>query len=106
MRSYLWQMGFDEGVIRGRAAGLARAVAEGEARFTREICADLARACHPRVATRVLPTILACQQTETLRAWILACKLSDASFVKLVTGEPASPSRARPRRSVPAGKRR
>lgn len=95
MQSYLWQWGVEDGE------------AKGEARASRQICADLTKEFHPRVSRRVLPTILACEQPETLRAWILACpKLSDAAFAKLVTGEPAPPGRARPRRTVPARKRR
>jgi hypothetical protein len=103
MESYLWQWGVED----GEAKGLAEGEAKGEARASRQICADLTKALHPRVSQRVLPAILACEQPETLRAWILAGpKLSDAAFVKLVTGEPAPPGRARPRRSVPARKRR
>jgi predicted transposase YdaD len=119
MQSYLWQWGVEDGQIKGRAQGLAEGKAEGkaegsaegkaegEARASREICADLTQEFHPRVSRRVLPAILRCEQPEALRAWILACpKLSDAAFVKLVTGEFASPSRAKRRRSVPARKRR
>ena len=119
MQSYLWQWGVEDGeakglaegeakgLAEGLAEGEAKGLAEGEARASRQICADLTKEFHPRVSQRVLPTIQACEQPETLRAWILACpKLSDAAFAKLVTGEPAPPGRARPRRSVPARKRR
>jgi predicted transposase YdaD len=94
MQSWLWQMGVDEGEARGRA--------EGEAQAVRRICVDLSRECHPRVAARVLPAIEACDQPETLRAWVLQCpRLSDAEFVTLVTGQPRAS-----RRPVPARKRR
>ena len=97
MQSYLWQWGVDD----------------GEAKAARQICADLAKEFHPRVAKRVLPVIEACEQPETLRAWILQCaKLSDAAFAALVTGDPTSPTPSRTRppsrasRSVSARKGR
>ena len=71
-------------------------VDEGEAKAARQICADLTRSLHSRVAKRVLPLIQACEQPATLRAWILDCpKLSDAAFEALVTGKPTSPKRSR-----------
>jgi hypothetical protein len=103
MQSWLWQMGRDEGE------------AKGEARAVRRICVDLSKECHPRVAARVLPAIEACDEPETLRAWVLHCpKLSDAEYVALVTGTPhvsitrsrtSRPSRAS-RRASHARKRR
>jgi predicted transposase YdaD len=94
MQSWLWQMGRDEGEAKGRA--------EGKAQAARQICIELSRECHPRVAARVLPAIEACDQAETLRAWVLQCpKLSDAEFVALVTGEPL-PSLTRSRTSRPS----
>ncbi len=96
MQSWLWQMGVDEGEAKGRA--------EGEAQAVRRICVDLSRECHPRVAARVLPAIEACDQPETLRAWVLQCpRLSDSEFVTLVRGQPRAPMTRRP---VPARKRR
>ncbi len=94
MQSWLWQMGRDEGRTEGRA--------EGEASALRQVCVDLSKECHSRVAARVLPAIEACDQAETLRAWVLQCpKLSDAEFVTLVTGEPPS-SVTRSRTSRPS----
>jgi predicted transposase YdaD len=103
MQSWLWQMGRDEGEARGRAEGEA----QGEARTLRQICIDLSKECHPRVASRVLPAIEACEQPETLRAWVLQCpKLSDAEFVTLVTGQPhASITRSRTSRPSRASRR-
>jgi predicted transposase YdaD len=102
MQSWLWQMGRDEGEARGRAEGKAEGKAEGEAQAARQICIDLSRECHPRVAARVLPAIEACDRPETLRAWVLQCpKLSDAQFATLVTGEPL-PSLTRSRTSRPS----
>jgi predicted transposase YdaD len=119
MESYLWQMGVEEGEAKGLAQGEAKGLAKGEAKglakgeakAARQICADLAKAFHPRVAKRVVPVIQACEQPERLRAWILECpKLSDAAFVALVTGKPAPSTRSRTsrpsRRSVPARKGR
>ncbi len=94
MQSWLWQMGRDEGEARGRA--------EGEARAARRICVDLAKECHPRVAPRLLRAIEACDELETLRAWILQCpRLSDAEYVALVSGQPA-PAVTRSRTSRPS----
>jgi predicted transposase YdaD len=103
MQSWLWQMGRDEGEARGRAEGEA----QGEARTLRQICMDLSKECHSRVAARVLPAIEACEQPETLRAWVLQCpKLSDAEFVTLVTGQPhASITRSRTSRPSRASRR-
>jgi len=100
MESFLWQMGLDEGQAKGRSEGQAKGRAEGETagatNAARQICADLAKALHPRVAKRVLPVIQTCDQAETLRAWILECsKLSDAAFAALVTGKPSPPRRSR-----------
>jgi hypothetical protein len=82
MQSWLWQLGRDEGEAAGRA--------EGEARALRRVCADLAKELHPRVAARVLPAIDACDQPETLRAWILQCpRLTAPDFAALVTGKAA-----------------
>ena len=111
MQSWLWQMGRDEGEARGRAEGeaLGRAEgeAQGEARTLRQICIDLSKECHSRVAARVLPAIEACEQPETLRAWVLQCpKLSDAEFVTLVTGQShASITRSRTSRPSRASRR-
>ena len=89
MQSWLWQLGRDEGEARGRVEGEALGRAEGEAHALRQVCVDLAKEFHPRVAARVLPTIESCDQPETLRDWILQCpKLSGTEFVALVTGEP------------------
>ncbi len=86
MQSWLWQLGRDEGEVRGRAEGEA----EGRIRALRLACADLTKELHPRVAERVLPTIDACDQPETLRAWIMQCpKLSGAEFAAVVTGRPS-----------------
>jgi predicted transposase YdaD len=103
MQSWLWQMGRDEGEAKGRAEGRA----EGEAQAARQICIDLSRECHPRVAARVLPAIEACDRPETLRAWVLQCpKISDAEFVTLVTGRPrASVTRSRTSRPSRASRR-
>ena len=99
-----WAQGLAEGLALGEARGRvegefkgqAKGRAEGEARALRHICADLVKALHPRVATRVLPVIEACQQSETLRAWILECtKLPAAAFAALVTSKPTSPRRSR-----------
>jgi predicted transposase YdaD len=78
MQSWIYQMGVDDGQVKGKA--------EGEAEASRRLCADLAREFHPRVADRVLPAIEACDKPETLRAWALQCaKLSDQAFAALVT---------------------
>ena len=95
MQSWLWQMGADEG----------RVLAD------RQICADLVKELHPRVAGRALRVIGACEDPDTLRTWVLQCpKLSDAEFVTLVTGKPAArPSRSRasrPSRRARPSKRR
>jgi hypothetical protein len=98
MESYLWQMGLDKGRVEGEA--------KGEVRAARQICADLAKGLHPRVAARVLPLIETCERPETLRAWILECpKLSEAAFAALVTGEPAPPTRSRTSRPSRAPRR-
>ena len=87
MESYLWQMGLDTGEIKG------------EVKATREICVDLTKAFHPRVAKRVVPVIEACDQPERLRAWILECpKLSDADFAALIMGKPTTATRTRANR--------
>ncbi len=84
MQSWLWQLGRDEGEAQGEARGRAQAL--------RLVCADLAKELHPRVAERVLPAIDACDQPETLRAWILQCpKLTGAAFAALVTGNSPEP---------------
>jgi len=103
MQSWLWQMGADEGRAEGQITGRVLAA--------RQICADLARELHPRVAGRALPAIGACEDPEALRAWILQCpKLSDAEFLALVRGKPparAGRSRAsRPSRGARPSKRR
>jgi predicted transposase YdaD len=107
MQSWLWQMGADEGRAEGRAEGQLK----GRVLAGRQICADLAKELHPRVAGRALPVIEACEDPETLRAWTLQCpKLSDGEFVTLVTGKPAArPSRSRasrPSRRARPSKRR
>jgi predicted transposase YdaD len=105
MQSWLYQMGRDEGESKGRE--------EGQVLIARQICSDLVKATHPRVARSVLPRIEQCAQAETLRGWILECpRLSDAAFAKLVTGRggpraararvSASPSKPRSNRSAPA----
>jgi predicted transposase YdaD len=82
MQSWLWQLGRDEGEVRGEARGRAEAL--------RLVCADLTKELHPRVARRLIPAIDACEEPETLRSWILQCpKLSGAEFATLVTGKPA-----------------
>jgi len=106
MQSYLWQMGMDEGKAEGKAEGEAKGLARGEIQAARQICADLTKAFHPRLAKRVLPTIKACDQPATLRAWILGCpKLSDAAFASLLTGKPPSPKRSRSSRPTRAPRR-
>jgi hypothetical protein len=99
------------GVDSGRAEGRDEGQREGRVLAGRQTCADLAKALHRRVAWRALPAIEACEDPETLRAWILQCpKLSDAEFLALVTGKPAarsSRSRApRPPRRARSSKRR
>jgi predicted transposase YdaD len=111
MQSWLWQMGADEGRAEGRAQGRAEGQLKGRVLAARQICADLVKELHPRVAGRVLRVIGACEDPETLRAWVLQCpKLSDAEFVALVTGKPAArPSRSRasrPSRRARPSKRR
>ena len=77
MQSWLYQMGVDEGEVRGQIKN------------ARQVCADLVREFHPRSAAALLPAIEACDQPETLRSWALQCaKLSDEAFVTLVTGKP------------------
>jgi len=58
-------------------------------------------------AEGVLAAIEACDQPETLRAWVLQCpKLSDAGFGALVTGKPAATtSRSRTSRPSRASRR-
>ncbi len=74
MQSWIYQMGVDDGQVKG------------EAEASRRLCADLAKELHPRVADRVLPAIEACDKPETLRAWALQCaRLSDQAFAALVT---------------------
>jgi len=85
MQSWLWQMGVDEGEVRGHLKAV------------RQVCADLVKEFHPGTAAALLPAIEACDQPETLRSWALQCaKLSDEAFVTLVTGKlPARVARSR-----------
>ncbi len=77
MQSWLWQMGVDEGEVKGQLKAV------------RQMCSDLVKELHPAVAADLLPTIEACDQLETLRSWALQCaKLPDDAFVTLVTGKP------------------
>jgi predicted transposase YdaD len=94
MQSWIYQMGVDDGQVKGKA--------EGEAEASRRLCADLAREFHPRVADRVLPAIEACDRPETLRAWALQCaRLSDQAFAALVTSGPSTQA-ARSRAARPS----
>jgi hypothetical protein len=95
-------MGRDEGEAKGREEGVAKGREEGQVLIARQICADLVKATHPRVARRLLPRIAQCVEAGTLRGWILECpRLSDAAFEKLVKGS-GGPRAARARVGRPS----
>jgi hypothetical protein len=77
MQSWLYQMGADEGEVKGQL------------KAGRQMCSDLVAEFHPAVAADLLPAIERCEQPEALRSWVLQCaKLSDEALVVLVTGKP------------------
>jgi predicted transposase YdaD len=98
MQSWLYQMGVDEGEARAEARREA-GQAEGELKYTRQICADLVREYHPGSAAALLPAVEACEELETLRSWAVQCvKLPDRAFGLLVTStKPARSDLAWPR---------
>jgi hypothetical protein len=88
------------GRAEGRAEGRVEGRAEGEIAAARSLCSDLARQHHAAVLAEVAPLIRACADALCLHEWALAApRLSDAEFLRLLSGRPASPSQARTSRS-------
>jgi len=87
---------FAEAKRRGRAEGRA----EGEMATARTLCSGFARQHHPAVLSEVAPIIASCSDPLRLQQWALAApRLSDAEFLRLLSGRSASRSPARTSRS-------
>lgn len=99
MASSLWAEARSQGRKEGRQEG---AVAEARA-----FCIELTREHHPELADRLVPLIEACSDTDRLHEWGLqATRLPDTEFLRLVTEQAESTSRAEGRSRTPRPSRR
>ena len=111
MASSLWaeaaREGRKEGREKGRKEGRERGRKEGRIEGAKEVCLELAKQHHPEVADRVAPLIEACSEVERLHEWALqASRLPDPEFVRLVTEQSGSTSRAVGRKRTPRPSRK
>jgi len=99
MASSLWAEARSQGRREGRQEGAVGA--------SRAFCIELTREHHPELADRLVPLIEACSDIERLHEWGLqATRLPDTEFVRLVTEQAVSTSRAAGHSRTPRPSRR
>ncbi len=91
IRSSVWEEALAEGVAKGvaqgeakgRTEGLTEGLTKGRVEAEREVCSDLVRELHPKVASLALPAIESCNDPVALKRWaLLAAKGTDAELLK------------------------
>jgi hypothetical protein len=103
MASSLWA----EAVREGRKEGREKGRREGRIAGAREVCLELAKQHHPRVADRVVPLIEACSDIERLHEWALqAPRLPDPEFLRLFKEQGGSTAGSAGRRRTPRPSRK